>query len=159
MKIVRRFLFFAHFFLVILVLTHINDLFDSNGVISKFINSYSSISYCNRNFGFFAPNVASDLDLKMIAHRKTDSLSYSFPVYSNEMKNRLYSLMGHFGESGIVSMDLFARSFGVYCMNQIPEVNKVHIVVYENQIPTMASYRNGERITKIFFYESTVHAK
>lgn len=159
MKIFRRILFFSHFFLVTIVLTHLNELFVRNGFVSNIIDTYSSISYCNRNFGFFAPNVASDLDLKMIAYTGQDSTHYSFPIHSHEMNNRLYSLMGHFGESGIVSMDLFARSWGVYCMNQNPKVNKVHIIVYENQIPDLASYKNGQRVTKSFFYESTIYSK
>lgn len=73
------------------------------------------------------------------------------------MRTRLYSLTGHFAEDNDQStMDLFARSWALKCLNQYPDMRKVNVVVLQNNIPSIREYAQGKRITQDTIYTTDV---
>lgn len=116
---------------------------------------YSVVTFTNRNFGFFAPDVAADWTVKTtLFDAKGRSRPWSFRLPNREMEVRGYSMVGHFAEQS-TSMDLFARSWAVHAMNENPDVVRVDIEVTWNVIPSMAEWRAGRRITSDPFYKTT----
>lgn len=156
MKIVIRILIFLHFFFVILTISHLHKYIG----IPLFVainDSYSALTYTNRCFGFFAPDVGNDLVIFMTMSDKKKSIPFHFPKENFEMRTRLYSLTGHFAEDNQQStMDLFARSWGLKCLNQNTDMKKVSIAVLQNNIPTMYEYAHGKRITQDTIYYTDV---
>ena len=150
----RRTIIIIHLFLVIITVTHLQ--FSINNRYFQGINTlYSAYSNTNRCFGFFAPEVYSDLTPRIITYDRAsgkDSL-FTFDNPNFESRVRLYSLMGHFGENNdIMQMDLFSRCWGLKAFNSNPDVDKIDVVVYRNFIPTMAEYRKGSGLQLDSFY-------
>lgn len=156
MKILIRFLIIFHFFLIFLTVSHLHK-FITNPVLLGANDAYSAITYTNRCFGFFAPEVGNDLVIQMNMSNKQKSLPFHIRNDNFEMRTRLYSLTGHFAEDNQQStMDLFARSWGVKCLNDNPDMEKVNIIVLQNNIPTMSEYAQGKRITQDTLYSTDV---
>ena len=123
---------------------------------------YSSFTYTNRNFGFFAPTVNEDYSLSAIAFKQNDSIGQNLSFYlpNSENKIRFTTMLWHFSEGNSDSqMDLYARSWGVYYMNKDSTVKRVLISVYKNFIPSMEEYRKGKRIEQNLYYQTTIYAK
>jgi hypothetical protein len=150
-----------HFFLILTVVTHLDEWmgqFSALNLISALDNYYSAVTFTNRNFGFFAPEVTSDWNVQLfltdrLGHKRT----YSFNLENREMKVKMYSMLGHFGDSED-TMDLFARSWALKAINENPGVTQVDIEVKQNYIPSMAEYRQGKRITANLLYRTTFDA-
>jgi hypothetical protein len=161
-----------HFFFVIAVATHLDEWIQSQSLlvpIAVLNDYYSTITFTNRNFGFFAPDVTSDWNILLVL---TDSRGQkrtylplndkarkikpksSFATSNQEMNVKMYSMLGHFGRSRDM-MDLFARSWALKAMNENPDVTQVDIEVTQNYIPTMNEYRQGKRIYSEFLYRTT----
>ena len=161
-KSVASFAVALHFFLIIAVVTHVETYFGKHTVLLPFrwlVDYYSAVTFANRNFGFFAPKVTADWNLRMtITGRDGASRPYNFRIPNNEMQVRMYSMMGHFGQSD-AHMDLFARSWGVKAMNENAGVERVDVEVTQNQIPTMKEYREGLRIHPEFLYSTTLELR
>jgi hypothetical protein len=141
----------AHFFLIASVVTHLYEWIGRQrwlAPVSLAIDYYSEITFANRNFGFFAPNVTGDWRLEMTV---TDTAGrqrpYTLVQPSREMELKLYSMIGHSSENNDVE-DLFARSWALRAVNQNPDVYRVDVVITQNRIPAMGAYRRGERITQ-----------
>jgi len=133
------------------------QVFIRNSIALGIMDYYCAFTYTNRCFGFFAPDVGNDLKLRMIMSNKKEVQEYHIKNRNFEMRTRLYSLTGHFAEDNQQStMDLFARSWGVKCLNDYPTMNKVNITVYQNNIPTMIQYQHGKRISQEVFYSTDV---
>lgn len=156
MKIGIRILIVIHFIFVFLTISHLHKYID----IPVFIAAndvYSSLTYTNRCFGFFAPEVGNDLIIHMTMSNKIKSLPFEIPRDNFEMRTRLYSLSGNFAaDNDINTMDLFARSWGLKCLNQYPDMTKVKVVVLQNNIPLIHDYANGKRITQDTIYSTEV---
>lgn len=156
MKILVRILIIIHFFFILLTVTHLHK-FINNPIVLGVNDAYSAFTYTNRCFGFFAPEVGNDLVIRMNMSNKKQSLQYHIRRDNFEMRTRLYSLAGHFAEDNQQStMDLFARSWGLKCLNEYPEMEKVNIVVLQNNIPTMSQYVQGKHITQDTIYSTDV---
>lgn len=153
-----RLLIFIHFLIILLTVSHLHEKIRSKRII-QLVDYYSALTYTNRNFGFFAPEVYGDLDVNFDLYADTSTLlrKVKFRASGTEMRARFYTLAGHFAESSqFTVMDLYARSWGVKLMNDNPDVNKVVVTVYQHVIPTMKAYRQGRRIEKEFYYTTTI---
>lgn len=147
-----------HFFFVLSVVTHLHDWMERHTFfwpIAGLTNYYSAITFANRNFGFFAPQVTSDWNLSLtMTDVNGQKRPFSFAIPNSEMRVKRYSLLGHFAETD-TSMDLFARSWSIKAMNLNPDVVRVDVVVTQNYIPTMKEYLQGRRIEPQLFYRTT----
>lgn len=161
MNNLKRILILIHFGLVFITVTHLFELINWNQ-LSSVVGLYSSYTYANRNFGFFAPTVNEDYVLNLKVYQKNDSVGHPFLLNQPnlESKIRYLTMLWHFSEGNSKSqMDLFARSWGLYCMNTDSSVNQVLITVRKNIIPTMKQFREGKRVTKNLYYQTTIYAK
>lgn len=147
-----------HFFFLLNVVTHLHDWTAGHPQllpVAALTSYYSAITFSNRNFGFFAPQVTGDWNLSMTmtdVHGRQRPFSFATP--NSEMRVKLYSLLGHFTESD-TAMDLFARSWALKAMNENRDVRRVDVVVTQNYIPTMKEWRDGKRIEPYLFYRTT----
>jgi hypothetical protein len=150
-----------HFFLILIVVTHLEEWIRQSPLllpITLVDDYYSAITFSNRNFGFFAPDVTSDWNIHLIlTTRQGQQRNYAFILPNQEMKLRMYSMAGHFGESDDIK-DLFARSWALKAINENPDVRQVDVEVSQNNIPTMEEYRQGKRITSDLIYRTTFDA-
>lgn len=151
----------VHFFFVLSVVSHLHDWMDRHqpfALIAGLTNYYSAITFSNRNFGFFAPQVTSDWNLSLtMTDRNGRKRPFAFAIPNSEMRIKRYSLIGHFAESD-TSMDLFARSWALKALNENPDVVRVDVVVTQNYMPTMKEWRDGKRIAPYAFYRTTFDA-
>lgn len=148
-----------HFFFVLDVVTHLHDWTTRHAEpVALLTTYYSAITFSNRNFGFFAPQVSGDWNLSMtMTDIRGRQRPFSFAAPNSEMRVKLYSLLGHFTESD-TAMDLFARSWALKAMNENRDVRRVDVVVTQNTIPTMKEWRAGKRIEPQLFYRTTFDA-
>lgn len=147
-----------HFSFILIVLLHLDDVMShrSNwrGTFSA-VNSYSMVTFANRNFGFFAPGVTPDWNVDCTTFDEQGTgRAFAFLAEGGEMKVKMYSMLGHFAENDD-TMDLFARSWAAYVMNARPGTVRVTIDVTRNVLPSMQEYREGRRITREPFYKTT----
>jgi len=156
-----RILFLIHFAFVIITVSHIYELIHFQPV-NSLINLYSSYTYTNRNFGFFAPTVNDDYELSLRAFKEKDTVGHQVALHAADRENRIrfLTMLWHFSEGiSISQMELFVESWGLYCMNTDSAVSQVLISVYKHEVPTMEGYRRGERISKKLYYQTTIYAK
>lgn len=150
-----------HFLLIIMVATHLEKWIRRWSILAPITilnDYYSAITFTNRNFGFFAPSVTSDWNIHLLLTNKLKvERNYTFNLHTHEMKLKMYSMTGHFGESKD-TMDLFARSWALKAMNEHPDITQVDVEVTQNYIPTMEEYRQGKRITADLLYRTTFNA-
>jgi hypothetical protein len=150
-----RCLVVIHLLVVVITVCHQHEKLGN--IYSGLNDLYSAYTNTNRCFGFFAPEVYSDLTPKIIMHNtgtQQNSL-YHFANPNFESRVRLYSLMGHFGENNdTTQMNLFSRSWGLKAFNDYPEVKTVDVVIYRNMIPTMQEYNKGKRLYLDFFFST-----
>lgn len=147
----------AHFLLILGEVSHMTGLMARTGRFRNFLvlsEYYSAVTFANRNFGFFSPSVTPDWNIHMTTTDGSgDKEEYSFSRAGREMEVKTYSMLGRFSENDD-TMDLFARSWAVYAMNDVPETHKVEIEVTRNTIPSMAAYRQGARVGEQAFYRT-----
>jgi hypothetical protein len=147
-----------HLFFIISVASHLHNwLAKKPGlrIIAGLEDYYSAITFANRNFGFFAPEVTADWNVHLtMMDASGNTRPYVFRMPNREMEVRMYSMIGHFGETE-TSSDLFARSWALKAINENPDIREVHVEVTQNAIPTMKEYRNGRRIEPKFLYRTT----
>jgi len=154
-------LLLLHFSLVFITVSHLFELINWNP-LSDIIGIYSSYSYANRNFGFFAPTVNEDYVLRLKTFAKNDTTGRNFPLYQPDTENKIryLTMLWHFTEDNSTSqMDLYSRSWGLYCMNSNSTVQEVKISLSKNKVPSMKQYRAGERVTNSLYYQTTIYAK
>lgn len=158
----KRISLVLHFLFVIVTVSQIYKLIDSKP-LDDVLNIYSSFTYANRDFGFFSPTVNDDMFMNIQAYQgENDTAGYHFetPFSNDENKIRYLTMLWHFGEGlNATRMDLYARSWSVYCMNRDTTITKVLITINQNHIPTMGEYRNGKSITNDMYYQTTFYAK
>lgn len=151
-----------HFLIVVLTVSQLYKPIKQRW-LDQILFTYSSFSYANRDFGFFAPTVNDDMYLTVQAYQgDKDSVGYRFetPVSNTENKIRYLTMLWHFGEGlDHHRMDLYARSWAVYCMNKDTSITKVLITVNQNHIPTMKEYREGQRISSNLYYQTSFYAQ
>lgn len=160
MKKTYRTFIVVHFLIVILTVSHLYELVNWNPVKSLF-EIYSSFTYTNRNFGFFAPTVNDDFSIDLIAFKNNQKIGQKilFNESNSENKIRLSTMLWHFAEGNSNSqMDLYARSWAIYCMNKDSLITSVKVSVYKNNIPTMKDFRLGKQISKTLYYQTTIYA-
>lgn len=161
-KTIIRIGLIVHFLIVVLTVSQLYKPIKQRW-LDQVLFSYSAFSYANRDFGFFAPTVNDDMYLTVQAYQgDTDTIGYRFetPVSNTENKIRYLTMLWHFGE-GLDDrrMDLYARSWSVYCMNKDTSITKVLITVHQNNIPTMKEYRQGQRISSNLYYQTSFYAQ
>lgn len=148
----------AHFFFILSVATHLNGWIGQYHwltPVTAAIDYYSAVTFANRNFGFFAPNVSSDWGLEITLTDTTGrKRPYALVRPSREMELKVYSMIGHSSESADLA-DLFARSWALKAVNENPDVYRVDVVITQNHIPTMEEYRRGRRIDRELYYRTT----
>lgn len=161
MKRIRRTAIIIHFLIVIITVSHLYEVIHWRP-LSSLMEAYSSVTYTNRNFGFFAPTVNEDFNLNLRVFKNNDSIGHNFlfPVPNTENKIRFSTMLWHFTEGNSDSqMDLYAKSWGVYCMNMDNTITKVRISVSKNYIPTMSEYNEGKRISQNLYYQTTIDGR
>lgn len=149
-----------HFFIVVLTVSHLYELVNWKPMTSLF-EIYSSFTYTNRNFGFFAPTVNDDFSIDLIVFKNNQKTGkkFLFNVPNTENKIRFSTMLWHFAEGNSNSqMDLYARSWAVYCMNKDKSITSVKINVYKNNIPTMEDFRLDKKVSKNLYYQTTIYA-
>lgn len=151
-----------HFLFVLSVVSHVHDWMLRSSTwrpVAFFTEYYSSLTFANRNFGFFAPAVTADWNLRLLMTSDMgEQRPYEFHLPNREMKVKSYSMLGHFAESN-TSMDLFARSWALKAMNENPDVVRVDVVVTQNYIPAMEEFRRGGRIVPQPYYRTRFDAR
>ena len=151
-----------HFAMILFVVFHLDDRMVKKPAwrpVVSLSSLYSTVTFANRNFGFFAPSVTPDWNLQITAVNDSGHRwRYSLRTPSREMQVKMYSMLGHFAEDND-TMDLFARSWAVHAMNDEPMIIRVDIDVTRNSIPSMSDYRNGKRTRPEPFYSTTFDAK
>jgi len=151
-----------HFFFIISVASHLHNWMAKRTglrVIAGLEDYYSAITFNNRNFGFFAPDVTADWNVRVtMVDGAGNTRPYAFQVPNREMNVRMYSMIGHFSESETTN-DLFARSWALKAMNENPDIVEVRVEVTQNIIPTMQEYRRGRRIEPKFLYRTTFNLR
>lgn len=160
-KKTRRGLILIHFVFVSITVSHLYELINWKP-LSALMELYSSISYTNRNFGFFAPTVNDDFNLKLKAYKKNDKRGhvFSFIMPDSENRIRFSTMLWHFAEGNSASqMDLYARSWAIYCMNRDSTIDKIEVSVYKNNIPMMNECRTGKKISQALYYQTIFNAK
>jgi len=147
-----------HFFFILSVVTHLHHWMSTIaalGPITAATDYYSEVTFNNRDFGFFAPDVTSDWTIQMtLTDLSGHKRPYHFYLPNREMQVKMYSMLGHFAETE-ETMDLFARSWAVKAMNENLDVTQVDLEIMQNYIPTMNEYRNGRRIDPRLVYRTT----
>jgi len=148
----------AHLFFVLLVVLHARDALDRVPALKPLAvasDFYGTVTFANRNFGFFAPEVPGDLVVRCtLVDADGGRRPWSFRAPNREMQIRLYSMTGHFAQLSD-DMDLFARSWAVRAMNENPDVVRVEIDVAIHDVPTMAEFREGRRIVERPYYATS----
>ncbi len=148
----------VHIFLILYVATHAYALADSHptiAAIDRISDLYSSITFANRNFGFFAPQVSADWNLSLeLTTQDGRTRAYKFPERNGEMRVKMYTMLGHFATNE-TDMDLFSRCWAVKALNENRDARSAEVIVTVNDVPTMAEYRAGRRITVAPFYQTT----
>ncbi len=160
MKKVKRTLIVLHFLAVIITVSHLYEMINWSP-LTLMMEIYSSLTYTNRNFGFFAPTVNDDFSLDIIAYRNNEKNGHKFlfNIENTENKIRYATMLWHFAEGNSSSqMDLYAKSWGVYCMNKDNAITSILITIYKNKIPTMEDYRLGKRLSQELYYQTTIYA-
>ncbi|MBI4860009.1 MAG: HTTM domain-containing protein [Candidatus Riflebacteria bacterium] len=147
-----------HFFLILNVVTYLYEWInqrESLFLVSVLNDYYGAVTFANRNFGFFAPEVTPDWVLTItLTDRQGRKRPYALRAPNSEMKLKMYAICGHFGETDD-TMDLFARSWAARAITDNPGTVRVDVDVQRNNIPTMEEYRMGQRITQVPFYSTT----
>ncbi len=147
----------AHFLLILAEVTHLTGWMARSGSFRTFLavsEYYSAVTFANRNFGFFAPAVTPDWNLRMTTTSGSGAQQeFALTPEGREMEVKMYSMLGRFSESDD-TMDLFARSWSVYAMNHVQDARKVQIEVTRNVIPSMPEYRKGARVSAQNFYRT-----
>jgi hypothetical protein len=148
----------AHFYFVLSVASHLHDWLGHHprfNLLTLATHYYSAVTFTNRNFGFFAPAVTPDWNVRLVlTDRAGRAREQRFAPPNREMAIKMYSMTGHFGGSD-TSMDLFARSWAVKALNENPDAVRVDVEVMQNQLPSMAEYRAGRRIGQELLYRTT----
>jgi len=160
MKITRRLLVSFHFLIVIITVFHLNAMINWQPVLNL-MQVYSSLNSTNTGFGFFSPDIGDDYQLNLKVYKRKDTTGRVFilPGTNTETRLRYEGLLWGFAREKPDIMDLYARSWGVYCMNRDTAVNKVVVSIFSDQIPAMAAYKKGARVTEKLYYQSTLNAK
>ena len=147
-----------HIFLILYVVTHAYVLagtYPAIVPIDRISDLYSSTTFANRNFGFFAPEVSADWNLSLeLTAENGRTRAYKLPEGKGEMRVKMYTMLGHFATNE-TDMDLFARCWAVRALNENRDAREAEVIVTVNDIPTMAEYRAGRRITVSPFYLTT----
>jgi|SRR5215471_5225726 len=147
-----------HLFFIASVASHLHNWMAKQPglrIVAGLEDYYSAITFTNRNFGFFAPDVTADWNVQLtMVDRAGNTRPYLFDLPNREMKVRVYSMTGHFAESDTMN-DLFARSWALKAINENPDVVEVRVEVTQNYIPSMREYRQGRRIEPKFLYRTT----
>jgi hypothetical protein len=146
-----------HFALILTEVTHLRQWLEQANagqtwrVVSEY---YSALTFANRNFGFFAPDVTPDWNLAAaVAYGDGSSRPVKLPTPTREMAVKHYSMMGHFSEND-ATMDLFARSWALYLLRRDPRARSAELVVTRNFLPSMQEYRAGGRVRQQPFYRT-----
>jgi hypothetical protein len=157
----KRILFLVHFGFVLITVSKLYELINWNP-LSSIVSLYSAYTYTNRDFGFFAPTVNDDYVLNLKVYKNNDTTGHSISLDQQNSENRIryLTMLWHFSEGNSKSqMDLFARSWGLYCMNTDTAVRQVLITVDKHVIPTMEQFRKGECVSTVPYYQTTIYAK
>jgi hypothetical protein len=147
-----------HFFFVLSVVTHLSDWHGDQPAAAP-LNSamayYDALTFSNRNFGFFAPEVTGDCIVELTeTDRHGRSSRRKMAAAQREMQIKQYAMVGAFLASDD-SMDLFARSWALNAVNRNPDLVQVDLEVRQNVLPSMAEYRAGMRIRARLLYQTT----
>ncbi len=147
----------AHFLFILCEVTHLTGWMARTGSFRTFLalgEYYGALTFANRNFGFFAPEVTPDWNLRMTTTDEHGTReTFALTPTGREMEVKMYSMLGRFSESDD-TMDLYARSWSVYAMNHVEDARKVEIEVTRNVLPSMAEYRAGARVSAQNFYRT-----
>jgi len=160
MKIARRLLICFHFLIVIMAVSHLDTAINWKPVLNL-MQVYCSFNSTNKGFGFFSPDIADDYQLNLKAFKSKDTIGrvFALPGTNTESRLRYECLLWGFSRETPDIMDLYARSWGIYCMNQDTSINKVVVSIFSDQIPPIAAYKKGARVTKKLYYQSTLNVK
>jgi len=158
MKRFRRAILIFHFAIVLFTVGHLHELI-KHPLLLGLLDTYSSFTYTNRCFGFFSPGVNDDLEVKLTAYGAdtTQLITTHFPDDTYIQRLRVRTMFAHFAENLEEStMGLYSRGWGLYAINQNPDIQRVDILVQQNGIPSMKAYREGKRLVSTNFYSTQI---
>ena len=105
---------------------------------------YEDLTFHNRDFGFFAPEVYSDWALHLVGTTASGAVAeYALPATHRELVVKYYSMIGRSGNNE--SREYYGRSWADWIMRHHEEVVSVEVIVNRNIVPTMAEFRDGAR--------------
>lgn len=137
-----------HFILILLAVTggwaRLPDHTVSR-VVLLVSNYYADLTFHNRDFGFFAPEVYADWTLHLVGTTASGAVAeYAFPTTNRELVIKYYSMIGR--SAGNEAREFYGRSWADWIMRHHEEVVSVDVIVNRNIIPSMEEFRNGDRI-------------
>lgn len=108
--------------------------------------TYQNVSGTFRDYTFFAPAVASDLRAGFFVEGEEEGRStfVSVAARNREIGFR-YNCIVASCMRDLAGRDLFARSWAALVLGSHPEARSTTVVVEAYDVPTMESYRQGQR--------------
>jgi len=136
-----------HFILILLSVTGAWERLPDHAVSRVVLlvsNYYADLTFHNRDFGFFAPEVYADWTLHLVGTTASGAVAeYAFPTTNRELVVKYYSMIGR--SAGNEAREYYGRSWADWIMRRHEEVVSVDVIVNRNIIPSMEEFRNGAR--------------
>jgi hypothetical protein len=116
---------------------------------------YRALSFANRNFRFFAPNVAPDRVLHIeLTQRSGARRAYALPGMGREFELRMQAMLNRFDEDPTASAR-YARAWADYALARNPDAVAVMIEVGYHRLPTLRTAAGGGAASLLPFYRQS----
>lgn len=125
------------------------------GRFNEIVYALMDVTATNNDFGFFAPSVASQVQVHLLFHdAQGHTESYDLWSNSREINFRLNSVITTAMRRPALR-DICARSWAASLLGNRPAAQRITLIAYAHLMPTMAQYRAGVRPAWQPFYEGT----
>jgi hypothetical protein len=139
-----------HFFMIVLQLTPLPSspwVRDRFSAVLRVADYYRALSYANRNFRFFAPQVGPDLGLHIEFEDAAGARrAYRLPDRGREFELRIHAMLDHVADDP-GSAERFAAGWARRVFAREPAAVRVVIEVAQTRLPSMQEYRRGARLS------------
>jgi hypothetical protein len=116
---------------------------------------YRALSFANRNFRFFAPNVAPDRVLQIeLTERSGARRPYALPGSGREFELRVQAMLSRFDEDPNASAR-YARAWADYALARNPDAVAATIEVGYHRLPSLSSAAGSGGASLQWFYRQS----
>lgn len=138
----------VHFSLILLQATALHDWLGAERSLAPLFEVariYRALSFANRSYRFFAPDVADDLKLEIALSDATGSShSYALQGDERELVMRRRALLDHMVDSPEHLHD-YTHAIACYALREDGAASAATVRVMRISLPSMSGFRNGER--------------